>query len=148
MFKKMMMFAAALASRGLDSKKIDEQTKQLRALSCFGHGDIPACYYLRASHTAGKHYCGKCGCGDQPRTWLIKESTEYSKLDYPNLQCPLKMPGFTNYDPNFYDPKNKERKLKIEEYDPENLKYIQITIGTHPLQEKIMDEVNNIIKNS
>jgi hypothetical protein len=43
MFKKMVMFAAALASRGVSSKKIDEQTKQLRVLSCFGHGDIPQC---------------------------------------------------------------------------------------------------------
>lgn len=148
MFKKMMMFAMSLASRGLDSKKIDEKTKQLRVLSCFGHGDIPSCSYLKKSSFGEKHYCGKCGCGDSQRTWLLKDSTEYSKLDYPVLHCPLHMPGFSNYDPNFYDSKNRERKEKIENFDPDQLKYIQITVGSHPLQEQINEEIKKVIDNS
>jgi hypothetical protein len=148
MFKKMVMFAAALASRGVSSKKIDEQTKQLRVLSCFGHGDISQCPHLFLSKNKKNHYCGKCGCGDSKRTWLIKNSNEYSKLDYPRLECPMKMPGFTNYDPNFYTDETKERKKQIEEFDPQNLDLIQITIGTHPLQEKIGEEINKIIEDS
>lgn len=144
----MMMFAASLASRGLNFKKIDKQTKQLRVLSCFGHGDIEPCVYLKQSFFPGKHYCSKCGCGDSNRTWLLKDSSEYSKLDYPILHCPINMPGFTNYDPNLYDVKSKERKQKIEEFDPENLQYIQITIGSNPLQEQISEEINKVIDNS
>jgi hypothetical protein len=133
MLKKMMMFAASLASRGLNSKKIDENTKQLRVLSCFGHDTIEPCQYLYESNAKGRHYCGKCGCGDKPTTWLIRESSSYSKLDYPVLHCPLMMPGFSNYDPNFYEQNTKDRKQKIEDFDPENLKYIKITIRNSPI---------------
>lgn len=130
MFKKMVMFAAALVSRGLSSKKIDLPTKQLRVLSCFGHDNIERCPHLKISKYPNKHYCGKCGCGDKPNTWLLKESSEYSKLDYPILDCPMKMPGFHNYDPNFYTSETRKRKKLIEDFDPENLKYIQVTISS------------------
>ena len=94
-------FAMALASRGLNSKKINKATKQLRVLSCFGNkesgGILPPCDHLKNSDTEGKHYCGACGCGDREATWLISESEKYSKLDYPKVACPLHMPGFTNY---------------------------------------------------
>jgi len=96
-------FASALASRGISNAKINKPTKQLRVLSCFGNkeqgGELPPCEYLRKSTVlAGKHFCGGCGCGDKPHTWLVAEGQEYSKLDYPRLSCPLKMPGFTNYE--------------------------------------------------
>lgn len=148
MFKQMVMFAASLASRGLSSKKIDEQTKQLRVLSCYGHNDIPACPHLLLSKNHKNHYCGKCGCGDHRHTWLIRDSESYSKLDYPKLNCPLKMPGFSNYDPNFYDKDNKERKLQIEDYDPNNLQFIQVTIGSNPFEEQINDKLNKMIEDS
>jgi hypothetical protein len=148
MFSKMVMFAASIASRGFNSKKIDESTKKLRALSCFGHGEIPACIHLKPSKIKGKHYCGKCGCGDHRHTWLIKESKYYSKLDYPKLDCPLKMPGFSNYDPNAYEPETKARKQDIENFDPDQLQFIQITIGSNPLQEKIMEDLNKVIEDS
>ena len=68
-------FAQAIASRGLTDKKIDTPTKQLRVLSCFGNqhigGELPPCQHLTQSQTPGKFYCGGCGCGDKPRTWLI-----------------------------------------------------------------------------
>ena len=148
MFKKMVMFAAALASRGLSSKKINLPTKQLRVLSCFGHDNIEKCPHLKISKYPNKHYCGKCGCGDKPHTWLIKNSNEYSKLDYPVLNCPVKMPGFSNYDPNFSTPEIKYRKEQIENFNPENLQYIQVTIGVNEEKEKIMDSINKIIDNS
>lgn len=148
MFKKMMMFAASLASRGLSNTKVDVPTKQLRVLSCFGDGILQPCPYLRQSENSDNHYCKKCGCGDHKHTWLMKESNEYSKLDYPTLNCPIKMPGFSNYDPNFYTPETKHRKEQIEDYDPEKLKYIQVTIGHSEEKEKILKEVNKIISNS
>jgi hypothetical protein len=96
-------FASAVASRGLTNTKINKPTKQLRVLSCFGNklqgGELPPCEYLRNSTVLpGKHFCGGCGCGDKPHTWLVAEGEQYSKLDYPRLSCPLKMPGFTNYE--------------------------------------------------
>jgi hypothetical protein len=96
-------FASALASRGLSNAKINKPTKQLRVLSCFGNkaqgGELPPCEYLKNSTVLpGKHFCGGCGCGDKPHTWLVADGEQYSKLDYPRLSCPLKMPGFTNYE--------------------------------------------------
>lgn len=145
MFNKMVMLAASLASRGLKGIKTDIKTKQLRVLSCFGDENISACPYLKNSKKEGQFYCDKCGCGDRKHTWLIKESGEYSKLDYPTLNCPIKMPGFSNYDPNYYDKAVAERKKTIEEYDPEKLQYIKVTIGSNPIKEQILNDVNKII---
>ena len=126
----MVMFAASLASRGIGNKKTDIETKQLRVLSCFGSSEVQPCPYLKTSQMNSKyHYCGKCGCGDKPNTWLLKNNEKYSKLDYPVLNCPLHMPGFSNYDPNFITPEIKTRKEKIESMSPEDLKLIDVTIG-------------------
>jgi hypothetical protein len=95
-------FASAIASRGITNKKIAPTEKRLRVLSCFGNrhtgGQLPPCEHLKNSSTEGKYFCGGCGCGDKPMTWLLAEGDSYSKLDYPKLHCPLKMPGFTNYE--------------------------------------------------
>lgn len=102
--KKMSMlqsFATAVASRGLQDNKVNIPLKQLRVVSCFGTekygGVLPPCEHLKESTTPGKHYCGGCGCGDKEGTWLMSEAEKYSKLDYPKLNCPLAMPGFSNY---------------------------------------------------
>lgn len=144
------MFAASLASRGLENNKTDLATKQLRVLSCFGGLNITSsCPFLKKSQTnPSKHFCGKCGCGDKKHTWLIANDSEYSKLDYPVLNCPMKMPGFSNYDPNHKPKEIKERKELIEEIDPEQLKFVQVTIGQNKHTEQMMDQVNKIIKNS
>ena len=125
MFSKMVSFAMALASRGFSDNKIDIPTKQLRVISCFGIDNIPPCEHLRQSASDGKHYCGACKCGDKKHTWLLKSSEEYSKLDYPKLNCPIFMPGFNNYDPNL----KNTRKEQIESLDPEQIKYVQVTVG-------------------
>jgi len=97
-------FGVSMASRGIRNKKIDVPTKQLRVLSCFGNesvgGELVACPHLMESETEKRHYCGKCGCGDRVGTHLVADGQKYSKLDYPVLSCPLKMPGFTNYEPS------------------------------------------------
>lgn len=129
MFKKMVMFAASLASRGISNKKIDVETKQLRVLSCFGNNSISPCSYLQLSKNKINHFCGHCGCGDHKHTWLEANSNEYSKLDYPKLHCPMRMPGFSNYDPNFYQANIKERKTQIEDLDPNDLQTIKVTVN-------------------
>lgn len=144
------MLASSLASRGLGNKKTDIETKKLRVLSCFGGiDDIPRCPYLMDSRVdKTKNYCGKCGCGDKKLTWLMADEMEYSKLDFPVLNCPAKMPGFTNYDPNFTNPEIKERKMRIENLDPEKLNLIQVTLGASEEKENIIAKVTKITENT
>ena len=78
----------------------------------------------------------------------MAESTDYSKLDYPVLNCPMKMPGFSNYDPNFKPIEVKLRKEMIEAFDPNELELIQVTIGQSEEKEKLISQVNKIIENS
>jgi hypothetical protein len=116
-------FATAIASRGFTDNKVNKPTKQLRVLSCFGNthqgGELIPCEHLKESKTEGKHFCGGCGCGDKPMTWLVAQGEEYSKLDYPKLNCPLNMPGFTNYTPSTPDESTSPitRKFYIENID-------------------------------
>tara|TARA_R100001015_G_C4629560_1_gene190510 strand:+ start:56 stop:571 length:516 start_codon:yes stop_codon:yes gene_type:complete len=131
-------FAMALASRGLNSKKINTATKQLRVLSCFGNKDsggiLPPCDHLRNSETEGKHFCGACGCGDREQTWLISESDKYSKLDYPKVACPLHMPGFTNYTTSQPDESESPitRKYYIEQIDYSILEKVKVVVSEAP----------------
>jgi len=125
MINKMISLAMAYASRGITNKKVDADIKKLRVLSCFGNDLISPCEHLKQSKQPNRHYCGGCGCGDRKGTWLLGEGEEYSKLDFPKLGCPLKMPGFMNYDPNFIN----ERKQIIENLDPEAIQITQITIN-------------------
>jgi hypothetical protein len=71
-----------------------------RHISCFGkdlEGNYvsPPCENLRLSKNGTTHHCGGCGCGDNKLTQLEPGLTA-SKLLYPNLQCPMKKPGFSN----------------------------------------------------
>lgn len=146
MIKQIALFAMAIASRGIFNKRIDLPTKQLRYVSCFGLEDIEPCPNLRKSNHSEYHYCNGCGCGDHEHTWLQRKDGEYSKLDYPSLSCPLKMPGFTNYDPN--DPTEaNERKRKIENLDPQKLQFVNITISIDEEKEKIMEQIESLKNN-
>jgi len=126
-------FARAMASRGVKNKKIEPYTKQLRVLSCFGNqhdgGELPPCEHLKNSKTQGKYFCGGCGCGDRKSTWLLSNNNEYSKLDYPSLSCPLKMPGFSDYSPS--SPEDAippvTRKYYIENVPEEIVNKVEIT---------------------
>jgi hypothetical protein len=148
MLKKIVSFAMAIASRGISNSKVDIPTKQLRYVSCYGNGSIPPCKFLQKSKSSNYFYCGKCGCGDHPHTWLIKAKGEYSKLDYPQINCPLKMPGFTNYDPNFYDKEDGQRKKDIENLDPNVIQLVQLTVNYSEENQRIFEKLNNIKKNS
>jgi hypothetical protein len=133
-------FASALASRNINNKKINKPIKQLRVLSCFGNensgGIIPPCEHLQESETEGKNICGACGCGDRKNTWLISESDEYSKLDYPKVGCPLQMPGFSNYLVSTPDEADEPvtRKYYIENMDYQLVQKVPVQIGVRPTE--------------
>ncbi|NBO36191.1 hypothetical protein EBU91_01420 [bacterium] len=148
MISKIVSFAMAIASRGFSDNKIDQTTKQLRYVSCFGTDTIKPCFFLKKSKNSNYHYCGACGCGDFPHTWLVKGPGEYSKLDYPKLTCPLMMPGFTNFDPTFYPHADPQRKKDVENIEIEKLNLIQITVNNDPVKEKIVEDIKNINENS
>jgi len=126
-------FSKAIVSRGISNDKINKPTKQLRALSCFGNlnsgGELPPCEFLKNSQTSGKFFCGGCGCGDKPHTWLTIEGEDYSKLDYPKLSCPLKMPGFSNYESSLSDEQISPitRRYYIEQINFEEVLKISVT---------------------
>jgi hypothetical protein len=134
-------FASALTSRGLKNEKVSKATKQLRVLSCFGNKDaggvLPACEHLKQSSTPGKHFCGGCGCGDRKGTWLVAEGDEYSKLDYPKLNCPLHMPGFTNYTPATADEAVSPitRRHYIENMQYKDIEKVKVNIFDPPPTE-------------
>lgn len=118
----------SIASRGILDKKAESSIKKLRALSCFGNDEIGPCEHLKQSQSHEGHYCDACGCGDKPHTQLTINGKKYSKLDYPYLTCPLKMPGFSNYDPA--SPKEvseNTRKSQIEVFDILKLENIQVS---------------------
>ena len=133
-------FATSIISRGVSNKKTDEITKQLRVLSCLGDGgELIPCEYLRESKADdGKNYCGGCGCGDRKGTWLIAEGDEYSKLDYPKLNCPLQMPGFTNYEPSEPDEAEEPvtRRYYIEQLSEDKVKSVKVTIPENNKESK------------
>jgi hypothetical protein len=140
-------FAMSLTSRGIMDKKINKATKQLRVLSCFGNkhlgGVVPPCEHLKDSKTEGQHFCGGCGCGDRQGTWLIANGNDYSKLDYPRLNCPITMPGFTNYKPSVPDEAIAPitRKYYIENIEFEELNSMSVSLPDMPEQmQKAMEE--------
>lgn len=142
----MKSFAMSMASRGLTNKKVSKAEKQLRVLSCFGNendgGELIPCEYLKDSSSEGKHFCGGCGCGDRKGTWLMSEGEEYSKLDYPRLNCPLKMPGFTNYEPSLPDEAEEPvtRRYYIENIEYENLQKVKVSLPETPEDvQKVLD---------
>ena len=147
-------YAMAMASRGLSDKKTDKPTKQLRVLSCFGNKntgeELSPCPHLKPSSTEGKFYCGACGCGDRKQTWLNGNDSEYTKLDYPKVNCPLKMPGFTNYEPSSpneaKDPNS--RKNYIENINFDSLQNVNITTPEMPKEiSELFDKIIEAQKN-
>jgi len=139
-------FAMSLRSRGFRNNKINKSTKQLRVLSCFGNqhlgGELPPCEHLSESETEGKFFCGGCGCGDRKATWLVSDDDEYSKLDYPKLNCPLAHPGFTNYRPSI--PHEAEepvsRKYYIENIPYKELERVPVTTPEMSEEQKKIAE--------
>jgi hypothetical protein len=128
-FGMIASYLKAKWSKGVNNKKADVTTKDLRLISCFGDGEnIPVCPGLRASkEQRGKFFCGECGCGDRRATWLNTDDTEYGKLDHPYLNCPRKMPGFSNYEPG-----GDSRKTLIEIKIGDDVMRSEIAKPVHP----------------
>jgi glycosyltransferase involved in cell wall biosynthesis len=79
-------------------ERVSEEIYNKRQLSCFGNknDNIHPCEMLKIG-SDGNHYCGSCGCGQQELAKLDSENdSEYTKLHYPYLECPLQKPGFSN----------------------------------------------------
>ena len=147
-------YAMSMVSRGFSDKKTDKTSKQLRVLSCFGNsnsgGELPPCSHLKPSTVDGKFYCGACGCGDRKQTWLNGNDTEYSKLDYPKVNCPLKMPGFTNYEPSAPIEANEpqSRKNYIEKMNFDSILNIDVSEPEMPQEISAMfDKIIEAQKN-
>jgi hypothetical protein len=119
-FEKANNFAKSYMSKGLTNKKAAETVKSLRILSCHGGSGLEPCSQRKNSEKfSGSFYCGACGCGDKGNTQLInikndKGEEQYSKLDFPKVYCPLKMPGFSDYIPTENEEQKNSRKIVIE----------------------------------
>lgn len=120
-FAKAKTYAEAVLSKGFSKKECSGETKVLRLFSC--HGDntdlLPPCSERKQSAKyEGSYYCGACGCGDKKGTQLINMTingeSQYSKLDYPKVSCPFKMPGFTDYVPSEEGVSENSRKKELE----------------------------------
>lgn len=97
--------------------------------------ELPPCEHLKESTVqAGKMYCNGCGCGDKPGTWLLGDGDEYSKLDYPRLNCPLQMPGFTNYEASDPDEASDPvtRRYYIEQISYEKMEEVPVSMPEMP----------------
>lgn len=140
----------SIASRGIVSKKADPDVKRLRVLSCFGNSEIKPCEFLTKSINYEGYHCGKCGCGDKQYTQLLSNSDTYSKLDYPYLTCPLKMPGFSNYDSSSpRDAEDHTRKFIIENYDISKLQEITVSNPEPNVEEYLLfKKLSRINENS
>lgn len=130
---KASSFAKSMASRGLKNNRASERTIALRVLSCHGNNELPPCPYRKDSEKfKGSYYCGACGCGDKQITQLtyieVKgKMTDYNKLDYPKVTCPLKMPGFTDYKTSQEDPPTSNSRKQFIEFR-EGIDYIKENI--------------------
>lgn len=117
-FKKAWELTDSLVSRGLKNERIADEIRDIRDISCHGSEELnlePCTERQESNKFIGSYYCGACKCGDFGHT-QIKNLNEnhYSKLDYPRVNCPRKMPGFTNYVPLTIS-ENDMRKKLIEE---------------------------------
>lgn len=103
------------ASSRVKEGKVSKEIKSLRILSCHGINEEgkqvrPACHARLYSPTKKFFACNLCGCGEREiariSSFNSKENQptfnedEYIKLDFPTLQCPRKMPGFSNFEGN------------------------------------------------
>lgn len=122
LFSDIKSFAMSIASRVFKGTRAPTEVKKLRVISCFGNDKIPACPNLQKE--GNSYFCGGCQCPKVEYNALIREDNKYSKLDYPYLECPLKNPGFNNYEPSF---PNEHRKVLIENISKEDLDKVQIS---------------------
>ena len=113
-------------------------------------GELPPCSHLKTSETDGKFFCGACGCGDRKATWLNGSDQEYSKLDYPKVNCPIGMPGFSNYTPSQPHEGNEpqSRKHYIENMNFMEVQKVEVTSPETPKEvADVIDALQTVEKN-
>jgi hypothetical protein len=74
---------------------------------------------------------------------LVANGNDYSKLDYPKLNCPITMPGFTNYVASKPDEAISPitRKYYLENIAFDDLNKMPVTLPDMPeAMQKAMDE--------
>jgi hypothetical protein len=131
-FNKAKSFTQSMLSRGLSNNKASPETYSLRVLSCNGDPDknLPPCpRRMNSQKFENSFYCGACGCGDKQLTQLTPykngdKIVEYTKLSYPKVNCPLEMPGFTNYKSNAESTKTANDRKQFIEFN-ESVDYIK-----------------------
>lgn len=104
-------FAKSYTSKILEGK-VSKEIKSLRILSCHGIDENgkqvkPPCFARLYSTTKKFYSCNLCGCGEREIARIssfnseenqpVFNDEEYIKLDFPTLECPRQMPGFSNY---------------------------------------------------
>ncbi|TRX54823.1 hypothetical protein FNH22_18895 [Fulvivirga sp. M361] len=96
--------------------KVPLSIKKTRKVSCNGDGDtISACAFrIESKKKSGSFVCGACGCGDSEGVFVGGNVPKFEKLDYPYVNCPASMPGFSNYLPSRDEWNPGERKIAIE----------------------------------
>ncbi len=96
-------FTKSVASKGIVGKRVSLSIRGERDVSCFGgvYSDgttqLP-CDSLIIGKDGKTKFCGECGCGEKEAARLTVPEGEYSKLDYPYLECPRRKRGFSNFD--------------------------------------------------
>jgi hypothetical protein len=130
---KAKSFTQSMISRGLNNNKASEETYSLRVLSCNGTNiekGLPPCpHRMNSTKFENSFYCGACGCGDKQLTQLMPftvngKMIDYTKLNYPKVNCPLEMPGFTNYKSNAESAKTANDRKQFIEFN-ESVDYIK-----------------------
>jgi hypothetical protein len=107
-------YGKSIHSRGFINHRASENVIKLRTLSCHGDDEIEPCpKRQKSTKHDGRFICGGCGCGDKKRNFLNRiNEEEYTKIDYPYVECPLQMPGFSNY---YKAKKVQNRKIRVEQ---------------------------------
>lgn len=110
-FEQAESFLSSASSRGLvatvsdamgiggdGGDRVSESVLLERKRSCFGGDGEPPCEMLKMAKVDGdnRHFCGACGCGRNKLALLDGSAGAYTKLHYPELECPLNKKGFSN----------------------------------------------------
>lgn len=98
------VLSTVLDYTGIDNSKgerVSDDIYNLRRESCFGNDErnIKPCQFLSKDND-DMHFCKACGCGTN-KLAILNQTNEngYSKLHYPDLECPLAKSGFSNHNP-------------------------------------------------
>jgi len=100
-WEKAASFLKALVSLR-PGRKLSIEDRDLREQGCFGMtlgGERigPPCQMLKEKD--GHSWCNACGCGDHRVAEVKRGRAGFGKLDFPDLECPLRKQGFSNAKP-------------------------------------------------